>query len=241
MSPPERERPSSYLQYLPAVLREGPFLGRFLLGFEAVLSGWVDPPPGVPASSMPVGLDYALDTMSRYFDPRSGHTPSAFLPWLAQWVALTVRDDWSEETRRALIASIVPLYKLRGTKDGIVQALQIALGEHASVIVTEPDEPAHYFRVSLMVGVEDDAEQIQKTIRMAESVVDQQKPAHTFYSLVIHSPQLQLLDQAVYQEGGKIPDRSQGIWVVHDQDKPGAIVLGSARSVAGTAAEHPNK
>ena len=42
---------------------------------------------------------------------------------LAQWVALALREDWSVETRRRLIANVVPLYRLRGTTKGIELAL----------------------------------------------------------------------------------------------------------------------
>jgi len=240
MSKSEDQLPSSYLQYLPAVLRQGELIGSFLLGFEAILSGWVPPPAGDASAAMPVGLEYALDTLSRYFDPRAGKTPAEFLPWLAQWVALTLRDDWTEESKRALIGSIVPLYALRGTRQGIILALQTTLGSGALVSVVErPDLAAHYFRVQLVMGVGSNAEQIQRTIRMVESVVAQQKPAHTFFSLVIHSPKLRLLDQPVDNDGQPVTgdgvaDKTQGIWVVDAATDDGAILLGSLDPVSGT-------
>lgn len=82
-------RASGYLDHLPAVFREGedgsqpPFLGRFLLAFEHVLTGVGDP-------ERP-GLDELLDRVPGYFDPE--RTPAAFLDWLAGWVALTLRAD----------------------------------------------------------------------------------------------------------------------------------------------------
>jgi len=41
MNPEKSKLVSSYLQYLPAILQEDPFMGRFLLAFEKILSGWI--------------------------------------------------------------------------------------------------------------------------------------------------------------------------------------------------------
>ena len=41
----------------------------------------------------------------------------AFLPWLAQWVALSGAASLPIERQRRLIGRIVPLYASRGTRD----------------------------------------------------------------------------------------------------------------------------
>ncbi len=184
---------STWLRYLPAVLREGAFINAFLLGFEATLSGRVPPPEEGAPSPMPEGLDVLLDAISTYFDP--DETPADFLPWLAQWVATSLRDDWSESTRRAFIASIVPLYSQRGTLPGIKNALQLCLPENDGVELVEPDEPPHYFEVHLSVPSRESDVLLQSTIRKVESIVDQQKPAHTFYRLFLYYPSLQVFDE----------------------------------------------
>src|SRR5262245_21449196 len=123
---------SSYLDHLPAIFRQGPFLGRFLLAFERILTG---PPPGEadPASvpSIPAGIEDVLDRIHAFFDPvgdsREGpnppRAPDDFLPWLAEWVATSLRDDWDSETKRAFISQIVPLYRMRGTRAGLEAVL----------------------------------------------------------------------------------------------------------------------
>ena len=194
---------SGYLRYLPAVLQEGPFIEPFLLGFEAILTGYVPPPDGMDNTA---GLEQRLDTIADYFDPQVA--PADFLPWLAQWVALSLREDWSEQTRRNLIASVVPLYHLRGTKAGIQSALELCLSKRDKVTIIEPGTPAHYFQVQLVVTTRDDGESLASTIRMIESVVDQQKPAHTFYSLLISYPAMQIIDHPSDPN-----DKAQGIYV----------------------------
>jgi len=115
------ERVSSYLEHLPAVLQEGPFIGRFLLAFEAILHGL---PPGPDVSQLPVGLSDLLDRMHTYFDPVGERTvagtrmPAEFLPWLAQWMATSLWEDWSEETKRNFLANCLPFYRRRGTRGG---------------------------------------------------------------------------------------------------------------------------
>src|SRR5690349_4481828 len=103
----EDQRLSAWLEYLPAVLQEGPFIGRFLLAFEAILNGLDvatgDEPPGLPLR----GIDQEIDRVHGLFDPlgdpeRDGQidpprTPPDFLIWLAQWVATFLRDDWDED------------------------------------------------------------------------------------------------------------------------------------------------
>ena len=55
---------SIYLQYLPAIFSESPFLGRFLLAFEQVLTG-------LPESeiSPKKGLEEIIANISKLFSP----------------------------------------------------------------------------------------------------------------------------------------------------------------------------
>jgi hypothetical protein len=47
--------------------------------------------------------------------------------------ATSLRDDWSEETKRSFISNVVPLYKKRGTRDGIEKVLRLS-GDEAKVV-----------------------------------------------------------------------------------------------------------
>jgi phage tail-like protein len=225
MADPTTTLTSKYLRYLPAVLQEGPFIEPFLLGFEAILTGYVAAPPG---RSVPDGLEKLLDTISAYFDPRVA--PPDFLPWLSQWVALTLREDWSVATRRRLIAAVVPLYHLRGTKGGILSALTLCLeGRNATVTITEPTEAttAHYFEILLVVADRQGSEEFETTKRIVESVANQQKPAHTFYELSISYPQMQVFNDPLPDD----VNYEHGIYVGKN------TTLGSRSDTTGPAAE----
>ncbi|XZF66229.1 MAG: phage tail protein [Gloeotrichia echinulata DVL01] len=45
-----------------------------------------------------------IDDIHLYFNPQD--TPEEFLPWLAGWVSLSLRDDWAVEVKRQFIQQI---------------------------------------------------------------------------------------------------------------------------------------
>lgn len=202
------EQVSGYLRNLPAPLQDGRFIGRFLLAFEAILSGGVlersvNGAETGARRTLPErfeGLNETLDGITRYFRPwetpdQLPETPPDFLPWLARWVAVELREDWSDKTRRKVIASIVPLYKLRGTCAGIEQAVRLCVSETADVVIDDHRNPyPYYFKVTLTVHAIQGPATIQQLIRKAQAAIDLQKPAHTYYQLVLKYPPLVLLD-----------------------------------------------
>jgi phage tail-like protein len=101
---------SRYLEHLPAIHHEDPFLGRFLLPFEQVFAGFED----------------LLSAIDRHFAPALAEPD--FLPWLATWVALVLDESWDDSQRRRLIAEAVELYRWRGTVYGLKRYLEIYLG-----------------------------------------------------------------------------------------------------------------
>jgi phage tail-like protein len=202
-------RSSSYLDYLPAIFRQDAsganVLGRFLLAFEQVLTGLGDPAlPGleelldgiVDADGSPI-----LAGSQRYFDPgpaqpASQRAPSEFLDWLAGWVALSVRADWTDDEKRRFISQIVALYRQRGTRDGLIAMLKAYTGltSDDAVRVYEFDNLPHYFQVELSLGLrQGDIAFLERKEQIARAIIDQEKPAHTFYALRIRGvPTMQL-------------------------------------------------
>ncbi|WP_448573737.1 phage tail protein I [Trichothermofontia sp.] len=210
--PPQRV--SSYSQYLPAILQSDPFISRWLLAFERCLS---DLSPGEPGDPLPeqLGFEMLLDRIHTYFQavpsPQEARvTPSEFLPWLASWVALSLREDWPDDLKRRFISQMVPLYRLRGTKAGIKRLLELYTGEE--VTIYELADPPHYFQVEMTLSVNpSDRERLRRQQQIARAILDQEKPAHTFYYLQVLTPSLQIRNDPVDPDNPEGPP--VGIWV----------------------------
>lgn len=170
------------LQYLPEVIRQevprqipdrpGVFrLDRathdFLLAFEKILLGRVDTFPNAPTVQ---GLEQTLNDLARYFTPGTSPAngaPDEFLPWLSQWVALSLRTDIfdsnSEDSngikyeaknnaiRRTFIAQMPELYRTRGTQESLTKLLEVfTQGGASGVTIESPVEgKPHFFKVML--------------------------------------------------------------------------------------------
>jgi phage tail-like protein len=183
--PQDQQAASSYLDYLPAIFRQDPFAGQFLLAFETVLSG---------AGGQP-GLETTIGRVADYFDPVT--TEADFLPWLAGWVTLSLRADWDEVTQRSFIQQIVPLYRLRGTRAGLLRMLALYSGEPVEIYDTF-DDPPYFFEVRLTLS-EADPDLLRSKQQIARAIIDQEKPAHTFYGLQIAVPTMRLVSEARHE------------------------------------------
>lgn len=214
-------RTSSYLQYLPAILQadaSGVFLGRFLLAFEQVLSHRLlddnqiqnlpatapvqGQPQAVRALFSPLGLENILDQLYIYFLPQqsaqlgdAGQAPADFLPWLASWVALTLRNDWDETTQRQFISQMVTLYQQRGTLPGLRQLLVLYTGNDSVAIYDQFDGLPYYFEVTMTMATSDPVARARQ-FQIAQSLIDQEKPAHTYYTLKIYAPTMRIVNTA---------------------------------------------
>jgi phage tail-like protein len=179
---------SSYLDHLPAIYRQDPFAGRFLLAFETVLSG-------AGGQGDQPGLETTIGGLADYLDPVT--TRADFLPWLAGWVTLSLRADWDEQTQRSFIQQIVPLYRLRGTRAGLLRMLALYTGEPVEIYDAFDGLP-YFFEVRLTLSEADPA-LLQAKQQIARAIIDQEKPAHTFYALQIAVPTMRLVSEALHE------------------------------------------
>jgi phage tail-like protein len=197
-------RASSWLEHLPALYQEGAeagpnYVGRFLLAFEEVLTG-------LGTGERPAGMDGTIAEMHRVFHPYLA--PPEFLEWLAQWAALTLRVDFDEARRREFVARAVPLYRLRGTRRGLEEMVRIYTGISPTIVeVMDPLEigavsrvgvdtvigggAPHFFRVTVRLATPD-PDAVRRTGETVAAILDQEKPAHTRYSLTLEIPSLQI-------------------------------------------------
>lgn len=201
------------MDYLPAIYRKGEvkekanFLGRFLKIFEKILSG-IDDGINVEDNTVLRGIEEVIAVIHDFFDPFFTPGPveddadaEDFVSYLAGWVALTFRQTWPQNQRRRVLANIVPLYKKRGTKDGLTEFLRLFVGPQIEVeevfnfrigdtsTVGEDSIvggfPPHVFSLNISYGFGDEGFELgvlRNLLETTRDIVDLEKPAHTSYA-----------------------------------------------------------
>jgi phage tail-like protein len=165
------------------------------------------------------GLEQYLEQIPALFSPLgafrdrpgTGLTPEPFLHWLAAWVSFTPHALFSPEPLRRIIAGIVPLYGLRGTRNYLVRLLELCFGEEVALIEVN-DRPrvgftiggsalgvdsrlavSRPFHFKVAIGLHEAPdnplalEGFQALQHRVRAVIDFAKPAHTAYELEWHT------------------------------------------------------
>ncbi|MDJ0800361.1 MAG: phage tail protein [Calothrix sp. MO_167.B12] len=168
-----------------------------MLAFEKILSGqnktYSKGEIITKETQNPPGLEEIIDNIHIYFNPQQ--TPEEFLPWLANWVALSLKNDWHVDFKKEFIQQIVQLYPSRGTKAGLKKILGIYLknsGFRETVEIFDQFKNfPNYFQVQLTLNYPN-PEEYWEEAKIAKAIIDIEKPAQTFYSLKILVPTMQL-------------------------------------------------
>lgn len=103
----------SYLRYMPELYQQdqesAAFLEQFLSVFETSFTD----------------VQSEIEAITRYFDPSGSPTES--LDWLEGWLAADEYRDWPESARREYLARAPELYKMRGTRRGLRELIELYL------------------------------------------------------------------------------------------------------------------
>lgn len=190
-----QQAPSSYLKYLPAIFgtdASGQFLGQYLNIFEQVLTG-------LNQNLDLIQFSLILNDIPGYFTPYQER--DEFVNWLAYWVGLVLKEEWDPARKQDIIANIIPLYRLRGTKCGLQQYLDLYTGgETAGRKVTITEKRSlfvvgevvvgstsmvgrgypWYFEVTLDLSAEDPV--LENGVK---AIIEREKPAHTYYKFYV--------------------------------------------------------
>lgn len=146
------------LAYLPGIYHTD-FMARFLAIFESILTP----------------VEWTVDNFDLFLSPRTA--PAGFLPWLANWYALSFDATWSEAKRRTLLAEAPRLYARRGTRWALARVLEIYTGREPEIVEFADEEDPFSFTVRLPFA------RRELNVTLLEQIIDAHKPAHTMYSL----------------------------------------------------------
>jgi phage tail-like protein len=198
------------IEYLPAIYQDDSgetLFSRFLRAFEILLLD-------VTIEAGELGETDAVEPLERkiarlHLVFNAEQTPEEFLPWLAEWAALSFRAELSSARRRKLLSHIIPLYRIRGTRKYLEELLTLCLEATCSVSDTELPAlqvgrystvgsdtrigggPPHFFRVR-MVAPKLSPLEVKVQGDLAVEIIELAKPAHTYYDLEIVSPHMQV-------------------------------------------------
>ncbi len=124
-----------------------------------------------------------------------------FLSWFAGWVGLSLKENWDKQRRRTILAKIIPLYRIRGTKKGLEEFLKICTGysveiieelksfqvgitSHVGIDMMLGGLPPYHFIVKVTMPEKDDV--LQSKRKMIEELINMEKPAHTTFKLKLN-------------------------------------------------------
>jgi phage tail-like protein len=187
----------SSMSYLPHPFHEEPvsanFLDRYLSYFDTVFSE----------------IETRIEGFAGYLDPYG--VPREFLPWLGSWFDIEFLAQWPEATQRRFVRQAIVLFRQRGTIAGLQEMIRLHTGvrepfpvmlEHFRLrTLTEPlhlgghefqfdpaREIAHNFTVIMPAAVVADV----VTEQRLRAFIDEQKPAHTRYQLLLVRPGIRI-------------------------------------------------
>ncbi len=151
-----------WLNYLPGGYHTD-FMARFLGIFESILTP----------------VEWTIDNFDLYLSAATA--PNAFLPWLANWYAITFDATWSEAQRRTFLAEAHQLYARRGTRWALQRVLEIYTGARPEIVDLEPDQDPFVFTVRLPLPAN------RVNLALLEQIIDAHKPAYTSYRLLFRA------------------------------------------------------
>ncbi|AZI44505.1 FHA domain-containing protein (plasmid) [Deinococcus psychrotolerans] len=164
-APKAEGKASAYLDYLPTLFSESEFLGRYLMIFQTI---W-EP------------LQHRQDHLEMYFSPSTA--PSKLVDWFAAWLGLEVDPLWPEDRKRQWLREAMSLMRSRGTRYGLVRAIELGCGV-TPLVIEDPKKP---FWVTVILPDPDDQSSAaggSATSREnAERLIAQHLPAHVQYEL----------------------------------------------------------
>lgn len=201
----------SYLNFLPSIYQqsgrdgEKQFIKGYLKVFQKILSGIDD--GALRKNDMKItGIAETLDEIPDFFYPAK--TPKGFLDWLASWMGLVFKEGWSDYKKRYIIERIIPLYRLRGTKRGLEEFVKIYVGSGVRILEDTGGVTVglyrigeigrriggmrkYFFTVIVTLTFNRPAE-IKREIERIRRVIDNERPIHTRYDLIIKTPMIRV-------------------------------------------------
>jgi phage tail-like protein len=121
----------SYLtHYMPTVYQDDPTSASFLDRYLANPEGFI------------TALEERVQQVQELFDPRT--VPAEYLDWLASWLGTSLDFTWTTQTRRFFLENAPRFFQSRGTPNGVIRMIRMALDQCADDSLFEPSDLEHF-------------------------------------------------------------------------------------------------
>lgn len=179
----------SWLSYLPELYEASDtehFLDHYLSVFQSVYDDLNQSIEEIP---------YLLDVDT---------TKTKYLDALCQWIGVTKSQMWPDEKKRVLLSEAVDLFKIRGTRAGIMKVLRLYLEDEVFLIEKHQWKQAHLTEsrkrlyeslygassYTITVLVKEESVPSRKEYQTLLQVIRSVKPAQADLNLVVLKPYL---------------------------------------------------
>lgn len=118
-----------------------------------------------------------------------------FLQWFAGWFAFVMDEDWEHQKKIDVLSQAIPLYRKRGTKEGLKAYLELYKPGGADTVeivddpAKEPTLTPHFFHVNIGIP-SPNPDKLKEEYMLVEKIVNREKPAHTRFKINLHAPVL---------------------------------------------------
>ena len=175
MLPASRRSAQRLPSYLPAIYRDDPFLGRYLVGVRAGAAR----PRAAASASIATLFDPAADAPRTFCRGCRPGSPSRCAPIS------------TPTQQREFLARIVPLYRRRGTSRTCRTCCRSSRAACRRSRKSDDTGPAHHFKITMRLPRAAPEVQLRQSA-IAHALIDLEKPAHTVYDLDLLFPTMQI-------------------------------------------------
>jgi len=210
-----------YLDFMPSIYR-GPEKGKatifenLLKIFRTILTDADSVQIDINGGKTDIeSISETIGKVPKLFHPSS--SPKGFLDWLASWTGLVLKEDWSDSKKKEVVAKIIPIYRMRGTKTGLLEFLKIFVGDIIEIAefmngikIGDPGSSKigintfvggvlpYFFIVTIKFSKISEIKNLgflQNVISASKAILDLEKPAHTYYAVRLYLPGITVGDK----------------------------------------------
>ncbi len=182
----------SFISYLPDFYSNNQENSDFLKRFLGIYQNMI------------LDLQEEINNVSKYMD--SDYVDKDFLQWLSEWSAIDDTYIWTEGKLRKFVKKSFSLYKLKGTKEGLKQIIELYTNTVPIIVETyevmecyDKNEYIEQYqklygedKYSFTIFIQEQFVNSNQKLSGLKKIVEMYKPAHTIANIAVLKPFMNL-------------------------------------------------